>query len=217
MIICEVNHLNKSFGSHHVIHDFSWNFEQGKITCISGPSGAGKTTLLNLIGLLESSDSGELILFDQKITRHFHGRRKLLFEKIGYLFQDYALLEEKTVEFNLNMALEGHHLDHKQERIQQALQAVGLEGYQKKLVNECSGGEQQRIAIARLLLKPCELILADEPTGSLDEENKKKVFQLLQECCRQGKTVILVTHDDELKALSDTVVELQPKSEINPV
>ncbi len=207
-MICKAVKLNKSFGAHHVIQDFSWEFEQGKITCISGRSGAGKSTLLNLIGLLEKRDSGELILFDQNIKKNLRNTRKLLKYKIGYLFQDYALLEEKTVEENLKIAIEEHRIKNKKEKIAEALKRVGLEKTEKKRISECSGGEQQRVAIARLLLKPCELVLADEPTGSLDQENKLMVFELLKEMTKEGKTVIMVTHDEELKALCDTVIEL---------
>lgn len=207
-MICKTEKLNKAFGTHHVIKDFSWEFEDGKMTCISGKSGAGKSTLLNLIGLLEKRDSGELILFDQKIPRNLRNTRKLLKYKIGYLFEDYALLEEKTVEANLKIAVEEHKIINKKEKIAQALDKVGLRDFEQKRVSECSGGEQQRVAIARLLIKPCELILADEPTGSLDQENKMMVFKLLRQMAEEGKTIILVTHDEELKGYCDTVIEL---------
>ena len=133
---------------------------------------------------------------------------KLLRFKIGYLFQNFALLEDKSVEYNLMLGMENLKIRNKSEKISNALKEVGLEGYEKKMIYKCSGGEQQRIAIARLLLKPCELILADEPTGSLDEENKKIIYTLLKMLQEKGKTIIVVSHDLELIKLADRTISI---------
>ena len=105
----------------------------------------------------------------------------MLREKIGYLFQNFALVENETVEYNLKLALDNIKAD-KKEKIKEVLKEVQLEGYENKKIYKCSGGEQQRVAIARLLLKQCDLILADEPTGSLDESNREIIIKLLKSC-----------------------------------
>ena len=106
------------------------------------------------------------------------------------------------------LGMENLKIRNKSEKISNALKEVGLEGYEKKMIYKCSGGEQQRIAIARLLLKPCELILADEPTGSLDEENKKIIYTLLKMLQEKGKTIIVVSHDLELIKLADRTISI---------
>ena len=184
MSIIKIKDISKSYGKHQIFNGFNAEFEDNQITAIVGKSGSGKTTLLNIIGLLEPFDSGELILFNEKnIKVNSRTARKMLRYKIGYLFQSYALIEEKTVEYNLKIVgKEANRVS-----IQEALAKVGLSGYEKKRILECSGGEQQRVAIARLLLKKCELILADEPTGSLDKSNRNIVIELLRMLQKEGK------------------------------
>ena len=158
--------------------------------------------------MLDRQDEGDIILFGEKNIRPFsHQAQVLLKEKIGYLFQNYALLEDKSIAYNLEIVFSGRmKREEKRQRIMEALEAVGLKGMEKKKVCQCSGGEQQRAAMARLLLKPCELILADEPTGNLDPQNKEKVYELLKEMNVQGKTVIIVTHDMELAKRCDRIL-----------
>ena len=116
-------------------------------------------------------------------------------------------MEDKSIAYNLEIVFSGRmKREEKRQRIMEALEAVGLKGMEKKKVCQCSGGEQQRAAMARLLLKPCELILADEPTGNLDPQNKEKVYELLKEMNVQGKTVIIVTHDMELAKRCDRIL-----------
>jgi len=117
-------------------------------------------------------------------------------------------VDNETVEYNLKIALENGKAKNKEELISNVLKQVGLQGYEKKMVYKCSGGEQQRIAIARLLLKPCELVLADEPTGSLDHDNKMLVVSLLQKMHKEGKTILIVTHDEELMEIGDNHIKL---------
>ena len=163
---------------------------------------------MNLVGLLDKPTSGKVILFDEDAPKPFSGKAtQLLRDKIVYLFQNFALVDNKSVVYNLKIALE-HVKGNKSEMIKDVLEEVGLEGFEKKKVYQCSGGEQQRIAIARLLLKPCDLVLCDEPTGSLDIDNKHIIFDLLRKLKAQGKSVVVVTHDQDLVEIADAVLDL---------
>lgn len=164
--IVKIEHLYKSYYDHVVLNDMNMTIYENDFVIINGVSGCGKSTLLNIIGLLDRKDKGNFELFGEKAPKPFSKQaEKLLRDKIGYLFQNFALVENETVQFNLEMIMDKKIKD-KKERIKTALVQVNLAGYEEKKIYECSGGEQQRIAVARLLLKPCELILADEPTAS---------------------------------------------------
>ena len=195
MTIVELENVSKSYEDKNVLNNLSFKIEEGTFNVIMGASGSGKSTILNIIGLLDKATSGDVILFEQKNIRPFSMKaEQMLKNKIGYLFQNFALIENETVANNLKLALENVR-GNKKEKISVALKEVGLEGYENKKIFKCSGGEQQRVAIARLLLKPCELILADEPTGSLDIKNREIVVKLLKNMQEQGKTIIVVSHE----------------------
>jgi len=208
MTIVELENVSKSYGDKNVLNNLSFKIEEGTFNVIMGASGSGKSTILNIIGLLDKATSGDVILFGQKNIRPFSMKaEQMLKNKIGYLFQNFALIENETVANNLKLALENVR-GNKKEKISAALKEVGLEGYENKKIFKCSGGEQQRVAIARLLLKPCELILADEPTGSLDIKNREIVVKLLKNMQEQGKTIIIVSHDSFFEAIADNVIDL---------
>ena len=198
--ILTLHNISKSFSKKNVLSDLSLKVCSGDFIAITGASGCGKSTLLNIIGLLETADQGMMNHFGMVNVKPFSTRaQKLIKHKIGYLFQNYALLENKTIEQNLNLVFDWNvKKTLRQDVIRKALEQVGLDGQQTKKVCQCSGGEQQRIALARLLIKPCELILADEPTGNLDAENKEIVFSILMNLCKTGKSIIMVTHDLKL-------------------
>lgn len=207
--IVELKHINKQFDDTCVLRDFTMEVKENSFTIIKGTSGSGKSTLLNLIGLLDKPDSGDVVLFGEKNIKPFSKKAELVLRNhIGYLFQNFALIENESVSYNLSIALSSKKDINKKKKIEQALIDVGLVDYANKKIFKCSGGEQQRIAIARLLLKPCELILADEPTGSLDHENKELVFELLKKLQKMGKTIIVVTHDEDLMRLGDQLISL---------
>ena len=159
--------LSKRFEGRVLFENFNFKIESGEFVCFSGVSGCGKTTLLNMIGMIEPFDSGKLLIDGEAIVTPKQ-RMQYFQKKLGFLFQNFALVENKTVEQNLKLI-------RKQDRtnltMEEALKRVGLSGVLKQKVYTLSGGEQQRVALARLFFKQSEIILADEPTGSLDEAN----------------------------------------------
>lgn len=211
MKFIEIKNLEKSFGEHVVIKDFSGRFEKGTITAITGESGCGKSTLLNIIGLLEKPTAGAVIFQGYEGLKFgSHAIVKVLRYEIAYLFQNYALIDNESVEANLKIALEYSKNKKDKQNILQALEKVNLPpDVLSKKVYTLSGGEQQRVAMARVLLKPCSLVLADEPTGNLDDENKAEIFQLLSSMAEAGKIVIVVTHDRELADRCDKRIFLK--------
>lgn len=211
MAIIELNNITKKYGNKKVLDKFSLNIDKEEMVAIMGPSGQGKTTLLNIIGLLEKFDEGNLTI-DGECNIKINSIRatKILREKISYLFQNFALIENESVFYNLNLALKYVKVtkSYKKELIKNALKTVGLENYEKNKIFELSGGEQQRISIARSILKPCKIILADEPTGSLDEENSYKVINLLKLLNKKGKTIVIVTHDKNIANECNRIINI---------
>lgn len=199
--ICVIENLCKSYGNKKIFDDFFMEAKSGEILSISGPSGSGKSTLLNIIGMFEKPDEGNIELFGRKVSelkkKHIEQLRR---ERIFYVFQNYALIDEKSIEYNLNIPMIGKKGDRKEKRrkMKEALEKVGLNIPLEEKIFKLSGGEQQRVAIARGFLREFEIILADEPTGSLDQENKQRVMDILKQFNRKGKTVIIVTHDPDI-------------------
>lgn len=209
--IVKLENISKSFQGIDVLRELSLEVNQGEFVAVVGASGCGKSTLLNIVGLLDKQDKGNVVLFNETNIKPFSRKaERMLKDKIGYLFQNYALIENQTVAYNLDVVFD-HKVkkEERQKKIQAALHKVGLEGIESKKVFKCSGGEQQRIALARLLIKPCELILADEPTGNLDVENREKVLKILKDLNEDGKTIILVTHDQEVAKQCQRVLEIK--------
>ena len=200
----KINHLTKKFDDRKLFSDYCLTIEDGKFIIFCGPSGCGKTTLLNMIGAIEKIDSGEIVVDGINISdkrNHLNYFRT----KIGFLFQNFALVDNKTVKENLKLIRKDCMTNM---TIEEALRIVGLEDKLNKKVYTLSGGEQQRVALARLILKKCDVILADEPTGSLDRDNAAAVLNILKQLNQQGKTIILVTHDDYIKNQGDEVIYL---------
>ena len=208
----KINKLNKNYGNRTVFKDFGIEFEEGAFVSIYGESGSGKSTLLNIIGLLEKFDSGDVIINGRK-NIGIDSKEAILMRRneISYLFQSYALIDEMTVYDNLKLALEyrKYSKPEKDEKIREVLKYVGLSDKIKSFIYELSGGEQQRVAMARVLLHDTNIILADEPTGSLDEKNKQVILELLKKENEKGKTIIVATHDKDIKEISTKVVLLE--------
>ncbi|MBD7913465.1 MULTISPECIES: ABC transporter ATP-binding protein [Clostridium] len=205
----EIINICKAFNRKIIFKDFSLKVKSGEFIGIVGKSGQGKTTLLNIMGTLEKADSGIVKIMDKEIqTKKM--KRILLRDHLGFIFQNYALIDNSSVNENLEIALKHKKMNKKQkyDAISLALKEVGLVDYGREIVHTLSGGEQQRVAIARLLLKDPSLIFADEPTGSLDSENRDIIVSLFQKLHKQGKTIIMVTHDKSLTKFFSRVIEL---------
>lgn len=207
MAIVKLENISKSYYQHNVFHDFSLEIDEGEFIIISGKSGSGKSTLCNIIGLLDKPDQGKVFIKDQEIDYKDSKIAKLLSKNISYLFQNFALIDNKTVGYNLELVYPSKKERKNNRRlIEEKLLEVGMEGTYDKYIYECSGGQQQRVAIARLLLKQGDIIICDEPTGSLDEENKMMVMNLICDMHKRGKTIIMVTHDKTLYNYAKRVI-----------
>lgn len=200
----ELININKSFGDKVLFDDYNLKIKRGEFVIISGDSGSGKTTLLNMIGALEKIDAGQIKVNGIDILNK-RNQLKYYRNTVGFLFQNFVLLEDKTVYQNLNIIRKNNRTGLS---IEEALKKVGLEDCINSKVYTLSGGEQQRVALARLMIKKCTLILADEPTGSLDRKNAERVLSILKQLNKEGVTIILVTHNDELKEKGDRIIEL---------
>ena len=186
----------------------SFDIEKGELVMIVGPSGAGKTTVLNLLGGMDRCDSGEIIVDGRRVDGL--SRRELTRyrrEDIGFVFQFYNLVQNLTAVENIELASE---ICKKAASPLEMLQKVGMADRADHFPAQLSGGEQQRVSIARALCKNQKLLLCDEPTGALDFETGKIVLRLLQESCRQdGMTVVIITHNRALMPMADRVIELR--------
>jgi len=208
----QVDALNKSFGSNTVLHNISFEIQSGESVALVGPSGCGKSTLLNIIGLLETLDSGTINL-EGRVYPSINNKKATLMRRteINYLFQSFALINDWKVSKNLLLALQYTKLSkQEQERlIRTALENYGIGEKFDAVVNELSGGEKQRVAIARAMIKPGNLILADEPTGSLDKAMATIVIDsLLDSVHANHKTLLMVTHDMGIAQRCNRIIEL---------
>lgn len=207
----KLENVTKTIGKKVILENLSLKINQGDLVAIVGKSGSGKSTLLNLLGLIDGDYSGYYEIFGQKnVPVNSAKSQAIIREHISYLFQNFALIDNETVEYNLMLALKYVKLSKKDKvkKIEEILERVGLSSTLHQKVSVLSGGEQQRIAVARAILKPSQLLLADEPTGSLDPENRDLVLNFLLDMNKEGKTVIIVTHDAYVAQQCHRVIEL---------
>ncbi|MCU1526700.1 MAG: lipoprotein transporter ATP-binding protein [Frondihabitans sp.] len=209
--LIRVQNLGKKRGDHTLWSQQSFTVAAGTSLAITGPSGAGKTTLLNCIGLLERADTGTLELDGTDATHPSSTRRRHLFRNtVSHLFQNYALVESWPVDRNLDVAFIGRSVSRGDRRIQraQALDRVGLRNHGARPTHTLSGGEQQRVALARLLLKKSRIIAADEPSAALDDDNVAMVLSVLDELRDGGAAIVIATHDEKVSEWCDERLHL---------
>lgn len=209
--ICSFINVNKSYNDREIFRNLNFKIEKGEMLAITGKSGSGKSTILNMIGLLDNADSGYIELFGKEISKLSKSERKIfLRNKISYLFQNFALIDDETISKNLEIPLFYSKFSKKLKEAskKEALKEVGLDIPLNTKVYSLSGGEQQRVALARILLKQNEIILADEPTGSLDNDSRDMVLNTLIRLKEKGMTIVIVTHDNYISSFCDRVINI---------
>ncbi len=197
------------------LHNINLTIARGELISIIGPSGSGKSTLLHLIGLMDHGSQGK-VLFENNLIKRFSENElaHLRSEKIGFVFQDFNLLDDLSVEDNIALPLlirSGKNTlsPNQQIKLEEILKKLGIADRRKHRPKQISGGQKQRAAIARALIAQPELLLADEPTGNLDEKTGLKIIELLEKICREDKiTMIIVTHDHKIADRADRIIQI---------
>jgi lipoprotein-releasing system ATP-binding protein len=209
----DIKDVRKSFGNLNVLKGITLHIDKGEVVSIVGPSGAGKTTLLQIIGTLDKADSGEICIDSKEISRM---SKKQLSDfrntHIGFVFQFHQLLPEFTALENIMIPayIAGKSRSEAKKRAMELLDFMGLTDRASHKPNELSGGEKQRVAVARALVNNPAVILADEPSGSLDSKNKSELHQLFFDLRDKfGQTFVIVTHDEELASITDRTIHLR--------
>ena len=216
-VLLEVKNVSKIYGDLHALKEVSFQVRKGEWVAIMGSSGSGKSTMMNIIGCMDKPSVGEVILDGQDITKESQNSlTKIRREKIGLIFQQFHLIPYLTALENVMVAQYYHSIPDEQEALQ-ALERVGLKDRAKHLPSQLSGGEQQRVCIARALINSPEIILADEPTGNLDEVNEKIVIDILTQLHEEGSTIIVVTHDVEVGDVAERKIILEYGKIVNDI
>ena len=208
-ILLEVKNVSKIYGDLHALKNVSLSVRKGEWVAIMGSSGSGKSTMMNIIGCMDKPTIGEVILDGQDITKKSQrALTEVRREKIGLIFQQFHLIPYLTALENVMVAQYYHSIPDEEEALR-ALERVGLKERAKHLPSQLSGGEQQRVCIARALINSPEIILADEPTGNLDETNEKIVIEIWRQLHEEGTTIIVVTHDLEVGDVAERKIILE--------
>lgn len=207
--LIKINNSNKEFGKVKALNNINLSVYEGEWLAIMGPSGSGKSTLLNILSLMDTPSSGEYILDNENLEQMDEEQKiTLRREKIGLVFQQFHLIPYLNALENV-MLSQYYHSSVDEEDAKMVLEKVGLSHRLTHLPSQLSGGEQQRVCIARALINNPELLLADEPTGNLDEANEQIVLQTLQKLKNEGKTIVLITHNPDLAKFADRTLILQ--------
>ena len=208
MSLLELEHISKIYGELHALDDVSMKVDNGEWVAIMGPSGSGKSTMMNIIGCMDKPTSGCVILDGVDIAHESDKNLTVIRrDKIGLIFQQFHLVNYLTAVENVMVAQYYHSMPDEKEALQ-ALERVGLADRAKHLPSQLSGGEQQRVCIARALINYPELLLADEPTGNLDEANENIVLDIFSQLHKEGTTLVVVTHDPEVAEVAQRTVTL---------
>jgi len=212
----KIENLEKSYpigkDSLHVLKGLNLHIKEGEFVAIMGSSGSGKSTLLNIVGLLDNHDSGTYHLNGQLIENLDEKKAAVLRNKfLGFVFQSFNLITYKTAVENVSLPLyyQGMGRSERQKVAMQYLEKVGLADRANHLPNELSGGEKQRVAVARALATKPKVVLADEPTGALDSATSDSVMELLKDINREGMTVFVITHEEDIAEQTDRIVRLK--------
>lgn len=209
----QLKNITKSFGSLQVLRGIDLSVEEGQVVSIVGPSGAGKTTLLQIMGTLDKADGGQVIINGQDISALNQKKLSRFRNKhLGFVFQFHQLLPEFTALENIMIPafIGGADKKETEERARELLQFMGLADRATHKPNELSGGEKQRVAVARALVNHPDVIMADEPSGSLDSQNKEDLHKLFFDLRdKYGQTFIIVTHDESLATLTDRTIHMK--------
>ena len=205
----ELRNINKGFDDRIVLENLNYNFYEGNSYALIGASGAGKTTLLNIIGKLEEVDSGDIIVNDINLNNI---KEKDYFKNyLSYLFQNFGLIENKSIQENLMLAFVGEKIGklEKQQKMNEALKRVHLNVKLNRKIYTLSGGEAQRVALAKTILKDSPIILADEPTASVDQKNSEEIIELILRLKKENKIIIIATHSPDIYNQVDHILEIK--------
>lgn len=216
MGIIEINNLSKTYGElEHKIYalkNINLNISEGEFVAIMGPSGSGKSTLLNIIGCMDKATEGEYILNGKKIY-NLKNRElsKIRNEVVSFIFQHFALMKNYNVYENVELPLTHRNIGSKDKKkiVIETLRKLGIEDQRRKKPSKLSGGQQQRVAIARAIVSNSKIILADEPTGALDQNTGMEVMKILEELNKEGKTIIVITHDPNIAKKCKRVIYIK--------
>lgn len=213
--VIETRHLYKRFGQVTALEDINIRINRSEFVAIMGASGSGKTTLMNILTCLDTATEGQVLLDGiDAAGLDEEGRRKFRADKIGLVFQQFHLIPYLTALENIMLA-QHYHSVVDEDAARQVLEQVGMTPRMSHLPSQLSGGEQQRVCIARALVNQPPIIFADEPTGNLDEENEQRVLDLLNHIHRQGRTIVMVTHNPDLGCVADRIIRLQHGKYLN--
>ena len=215
--VIAIDQVNHYYGTgklrRQILFEISVEIHAGEVVIMTGPSGSGKTTLLTLIGALRAGQEGSLKVFGHELNGATENRLVRVRHNIGYIFQAHNLLNSLTARQNVQMSLELHQklpLSTLQQKSEAILESVGLDKYAHSYPDELSGGQKQRVAIARALVSHPKLILADEPTASLDKKSGRDVVELMHQLAKQqGCSILIVTHDNRILDVADRLIQME--------
>ena len=197
---------------YEALHEVSLTMYEGEFVCIMGPSGAGKSTFINNLSTIDIPTKGKVFINGKEVRVMSEGEiGKFRYENLGFIFQEFNLLDSLTIFENIAIPLTLANVDKKEitKRVEEDAKKLDVAQTLDKYPNECSGGQRQRVAICRALVTSPKLIVADEPTGNLDTSNKEKIIHLFKELKKEGKTIVCVTHDEEMAKSADRIIDLK--------
>lgn len=216
MTIIELQNINKVYGKGEsatvALTDVNLKVEQGEFWAIMGPSGSGKSTLLNILGCMDVPTSGNYLLKGKNLGKSTPNQlSQIRNQTVSFIFQQFALLSDYNVYDNIELPLLCQKLSKRErkERVRYYMKRLGIENLARKKPTQISGGQQQRVAIARALVTKADIILADEPTGALDQKTGQELMSLLCEINKEGKTILLVTHDEKVASVTKRQIRIQ--------